>query len=133
MSSTNEESLLRKYSFGLLKVKSTQTGSPKASYLTPEGAIDDLGLMDLLDFFLLSSSPFPCLLPFPLRSLSCLDFRLFLTPIHNFNRERRTKLSSDEIATIRATLYNLRQKKELTGAEENLVDVLTNKLRMVSE
>eukprot|EP00009_Paramoeba_aestuarina_P004318 CAMPEP_0201511944 /NCGR_PEP_ID=MMETSP0161_2-20130828/4305_1 /ASSEMBLY_ACC=CAM_ASM_000251 /TAXON_ID=180227 /ORGANISM="Neoparamoeba aestuarina, Strain SoJaBio B1-5/56/2" /LENGTH=282 /DNA_ID=CAMNT_0047907619 /DNA_START=158 /DNA_END=1006 /DNA_ORIENTATION=- len=92
ISSITEESLLRKYSFGLLGVKTpaTQATSPQSAFLQPDGTVDELSLADL---------------------------------------ERRKKLSPDEIASIRATLYSLRQKKELTGAEANLVEVLTAKLR----
>ena len=39
------------------------------------------------------------------------------------------KMSQGEIADARATLYNLKQKKELTPQEEDLVEILTTKLR----
>mmetsp|Transcript_28568 Transcript_28568/g.44234 ORF Transcript_28568/g.44234 Transcript_28568/m.44234 type:complete len:277 (-) Transcript_28568:162-992(-) len=79
-----EEDLLRKYSFGLLGVKSpaTQTRSPSPN----------------------------------------------VTDLYNMGSGGR-KMSQGEITDARAMLYNLKQKKELTPQEEDLVEILTTKLR----
>ena len=42
-------------------------------------------------------------------------------------------MTNEEIATIRATLYSLRQQKELSPADEERVEILTAKLRALNE
>mmetsp|Transcript_14644 Transcript_14644/g.20420 ORF Transcript_14644/g.20420 Transcript_14644/m.20420 type:complete len:283 (+) Transcript_14644:115-963(+) len=51
--------------------------------------------------------------------------------MHNPNDRR--SMTNEEIATIRATLYSLRQQKELSPADEERVEILTAKLRALNE
>lgn len=47
--------------------------------------------------------------------------------------DQRKKLVSEEIATLRVTLYHLKQQKELTPKEEELLEITTAKLRALTE
>jgi len=84
-----DESLLRKVSFGLLSIRSPSNQPKSPIFIYQEPAVWD--------------------------------------------PTDRRRMTNEEIATIRASLYTLRQKKELNFAEQERVEVLTAKLRALNE